>query len=116
MKSKELKQETGNCANPNLPLHRAPSPFRAAGSSDYAMIPLHCLRIYIDTPYRMTIDLLTDMSQICREIGRLRRRDLIQFLRGDFDVLAKMYLKFLVEAVDDKIKQVLSFHLAVCLS
>ena len=34
------------------------------------MISLHCLRIYLDTTYRMTIDLLTEMPQITREIGR----------------------------------------------
>jgi len=33
------------------------------------MISLHCLRIYLDTTYRMTIDLLTEMPQITREIG-----------------------------------------------
>ena len=33
------------------------------------MIALHCLRIYLDTTYRMTIDLLTEMPQITREIG-----------------------------------------------
>ena len=36
------------------------------------MISLHCLRIYLDTSYRMTIDLLEEMSQICREIDRLK--------------------------------------------
>ena len=39
------------------------------GFADYAMIPLHCLRIYLDTSYRMTIDLLTEMPRSCREIG-----------------------------------------------
>jgi IS5 family transposase len=33
------------------------------------MISLHCLRIYLDTSYRMTIDLLKEMPHICREIG-----------------------------------------------
>ena len=41
--------------------------------------------------------------------------DLVQLLRGDFDVLAGIYCKFLVKAVDDKIKQVLFIYLAVCL-
>ena len=41
--------------------------------------------------------------------------DLVQFLRGDFDVLAEIYRKFLVKAVDDKIKQVLFLYLVVCL-
>ena len=35
------------------------------------MIPLHCLRIYLDTSYRMTINLLKEMPQITREIGRI---------------------------------------------
>jgi hypothetical protein len=30
--------------------------------------------------------------------------DLVQFLRGDFDVLAEIYRKFLLKIVDDKIK------------
>lgn len=30
---------------------------------------IHCLRIYRDTTYRMTINLLTEVSQITREIG-----------------------------------------------
>ena len=34
------------------------------GFADYALVSLHCLRIYLDTSYRMTIDLLTGMPQI----------------------------------------------------
>jgi len=30
--------------------------------------------------------------------------DLVQLLRGDFDVLAEVYRKFIVKIVDDKIK------------
>jgi hypothetical protein len=45
------------------------APEGGGGFADYAMISLHCLRIYLDTPYRMTIDLLKEMPQICREIG-----------------------------------------------
>ncbi len=37
--------------------------------SDSALISLHCLGIYLDTSYRMTIDLLKEMPQIIREIG-----------------------------------------------
>jgi len=33
------------------------------------MISIHCLRIYLDTTYRMTIDLLKEMPQIPREIS-----------------------------------------------
>ena len=32
-------------------------------------VSLHCLRIYLDTSYRMTIDLLKEMPQITGEIG-----------------------------------------------
>ena len=45
------------------------APEGGGGFADYAMIPLHCLRMYLDTSYRMTIDLLTEMPRICREIG-----------------------------------------------
>jgi len=38
-------------------------------TADYAFVSLHCLRIYLDTSYRMTIDLLTEMPQITGEIG-----------------------------------------------
>ncbi|RLM83467.1 IS5 family transposase [Halobellus sp. Atlit-38R] len=37
--------------------------------ADYALVSLHCLRIYLDTSYRMTIDLLKEMPQITGEIG-----------------------------------------------
>jgi len=39
----------------------------------------------------------------------------VQRLCRDLDILAEVYRKFLVEAVDDKIKQVLFLYLAVCL-
>ena len=39
------------------------------GFADYAFVSLHCLRIYLDTSYRMTIDLLKEMPQITGEIG-----------------------------------------------
>ena len=39
------------------------------GFADYALVSLHCLRIYLDTSYRMTIDLLKEMPQIIGEIG-----------------------------------------------
>jgi len=48
------------------------APEGGGGFADYAIIPLHCLRIYLDTSYRMTIDLLTEMPQITREIGRFK--------------------------------------------
>ncbi len=31
------------------------------GFADYALVSLHCLRIYLDTSYRMTSDLLKEM-------------------------------------------------------
>jgi len=51
---------------------RPAAPEGGGGFADYAIIPLHCLRIYLDTSYRMTIDLLTEMPQITREIGRFK--------------------------------------------
>jgi len=45
------------------------APEGGGGFADYAMVSLHCLRIYLDTPYRMTIDLLKEMPQIIGEIG-----------------------------------------------
>ena len=45
------------------------APEGGGGFPDYVMIPLHCLRIYLDTSYRMTIDLLKEMPRICRELG-----------------------------------------------
>src|SRR6056297_2529525 len=43
--------------------------FRGGGFTDYALVSLHCLRIYLDASYRMTIDLLKEMPQISGEIG-----------------------------------------------
>ena len=40
---------------------------------------------------------------------------LVQFLCRDLDVLTEIYRKLFAKAVDDKIKQVLFFYLAVCL-
>ncbi len=37
--------------------------------ADYALVSLHFFRIYLDTCYRMTIDLLKEMPQITGEIG-----------------------------------------------
>ena len=45
------------------------APDGGGGFADYALVSLHCLRIYLDTSYRMTIDLLKEMPQITREIG-----------------------------------------------
>ncbi len=35
--------------------------FRGGGFADYALVSLHCLRIYLDAFYRMMIDLLKQM-------------------------------------------------------
>lgn len=45
------------------------APEGGGGFTDATMICLHCLRIYLDTTYRMTIDLLKEMPRITREIG-----------------------------------------------
>ena len=45
------------------------APDGGGGVADSALISLHCLRIYLDTSYRMTIDLLKEMPQITGEIG-----------------------------------------------
>ncbi|SFJ43179.1 hypothetical protein SAMN05443661_1294 [Natronobacterium gregoryi] len=39
------------------------------GFADYALVSLHCLRIYLGTFYRMTLDLLKEMPQIMGEVG-----------------------------------------------
>ena len=48
------------------------APEGGGGFADYALVSLHCLRIYLDTSYRMTIDLLKEMPQITGEIGRVK--------------------------------------------
>jgi len=45
------------------------APNGGGGFADYALVSLHCLRIYLDASYRMTIDLLNEMPQITGEIG-----------------------------------------------
>ena len=42
---------------------------RGGGFAEYALVSLHCLRIYLGASYRMTIDLLQEMPQIIEEIG-----------------------------------------------
>ncbi len=37
-----------------------------SGAADSPMIFLHCLRVYLNTTYRITIDLLTEILQTCR--------------------------------------------------
>ena len=45
------------------------APDGGGGFADYALVSLHCLRIYLDSSHRMTIDLLKEMPQITGEIG-----------------------------------------------
>ena len=45
------------------------TPKGGGGFADYALVSLHCLRISLNTSYRMTIDLLKEMSQMTGEIG-----------------------------------------------
>ncbi|QLH81968.1 IS5 family transposase [Halosimplex pelagicum] len=42
---------------------------RGGGFAEYTLVSIHCLRIYLDASYRMTIDLLKEMPQITGEIG-----------------------------------------------
>ena len=44
------------------------APEGGGGFPNYVMI-LHCIRIYLGTTYRMTINLLKEMPRITREIG-----------------------------------------------
>ena len=45
------------------------APEGGGGFADYAFVSLHCLRVYLDMSYRMTIDLLKEMPQIIGDIG-----------------------------------------------
>lgn len=39
------------------------------GFADYAVVSLHCLRIYLEKSYRKTLDLLSEMPHILGDIG-----------------------------------------------
>ena len=54
---------------------KSAAPEGGGGFADYALVSLHYLPIYLDTSYRMTIDLLKEMPQITGEIG-LSKADL----------------------------------------
>ena len=45
------------------------APDGGSGFADYALVSLHCLRIYLGTSHHMTADLLKEMPQITGEIG-----------------------------------------------
>ncbi len=45
------------------------APGGGGGFTDYAVVSLHCLRIYLEKSNRVTLDLLSEMPQILGEIG-----------------------------------------------
>ncbi|REA00967.1 IS5 family transposase [Haloferax sp. Atlit-6N] len=45
------------------------APEGGGGFADYALVSLHCLRVYLDESYRNTLDLLSEMPHILAEIG-----------------------------------------------
>ncbi|MBC9987865.1 IS5 family transposase [Haloferax sp. AS1] len=45
------------------------APEGGGGFADYALVSLHCLRVYLDESYRNALDLLSEMPHICGEIG-----------------------------------------------
>jgi hypothetical protein len=54
---------------------QAAAPQRGGGFTDYAVVSLHCLRIYLEKSYREALDLLSEMPQILADIG-LEKADL----------------------------------------
>jgi IS5 family transposase len=46
------------------------------GFADYAVVSLHCLRVYLEKSYREALDLLSKMPHILEEIG-LKPADLL---------------------------------------
>jgi IS5 family transposase len=40
------------------------------GFTEYAVVSLHCLRVYLEKSYREALDLLSEMKHILGEIGR----------------------------------------------
>ncbi|MDL0126396.1 IS5-like element ISH28 family transposase, partial [Halobacterium salinarum] len=45
------------------------APEGGGGFADYAIVSLHCLRVYLEKSYRETLDLLSEMPHILAEIG-----------------------------------------------
>jgi IS5 family transposase len=45
------------------------APEGGGGFAEYAVLSLHCLRVYLEKSYRKTLDLLSEMPQILGEIG-----------------------------------------------
>jgi len=44
-------------------------PRRGGGFAEYAVVSLHCLRVYLEQSYREALDLLSEMPHILGEIG-----------------------------------------------
>ena len=47
----------------------AAAPDGGGGFADYAVVSLHCLRIYLERSYREALDWLSEMPNILAEIG-----------------------------------------------
>ncbi len=48
------------------------APEGGGGFAEYAVVSLHCLRVHLEKSYRETLDLLSEMPQILRKIGRVK--------------------------------------------
>ena len=64
------------------------APEGGGGFADFALVSLHCLRIYLDESYRNALDLLSEMPHILAEIG-LEEVDL-----PDHSTLVKAFDRF----------------------
>ena len=67
------------------------APDGGGGFADYAVVSLHCLRVYLEKSYRVALDLLSEMPQITGEIG-LDTADL-----PDHSTLIKAFDRFTIE-------------------
>ena len=67
------------------------APEGGGGFADYAVVSLHCLRVYLEKSYRVALDLLSEMPQITGEIG-LDTADL-----PDHSTLVKAFDRFTIE-------------------
>ncbi|ELZ04951.1 ISH9-type transposase [Natrialba asiatica DSM 12278] len=85
-----MKRETADAYVEDFPIHEESSalaknavggrgkvaaPEGGGGFADYAVVSLHCLRVYLEKSYRESLDLLSEMSQVLGEIG-LKAADL----------------------------------------
>ena len=50
----------------------AAAPEGGGGFAGYAIVSLHCLRVYLEKSYREALDLLSEMPQILGKIGRIK--------------------------------------------